>query len=333
MIGKPTYTLGIESSCDETGIAVLKDGTEMLSTVVASSLKLHKKFGGAVPEIASRHCLEYIQPVYEEALEKAGIKEEDLSLVGVTYGPGLVGSLLVGVSFAKALSYRLGIPIIGINHLEAHLYVCGVDFDIEKDFIGLLISGGHSSIVSSTKKGLELLGDTRDDALGEAFDKVSTMLNLGYPGGPKVEKLAKEGDASKVKLTSAKLPGSFDFSFSGIKTGVLYYIRDCEDVEKATPDICAAFQTSVFDVVIEKTLRAAEENGIKTVVVGGGVSANRTLRGLLTDAAEPKGIEVIFPEIKYAIDNGAMIAKRAYDLHLTGDESAYDLSVAPNLDF
>ncbi|MBN1492573.1 MAG: tRNA (adenosine(37)-N6)-threonylcarbamoyltransferase complex transferase subunit TsaD [Candidatus Omnitrophica bacterium] len=327
-------TLGIETSCDETACAVLENDANLLSSVVASSLDLHKQFGGVVPEIASRHCLEYIRPVYDQALKEAGVLTEDIDLIGVTYGPGLVGSLLVGLTFAKALSYTLDIPFVGVNHLEGHLYANFIRNTVGAvPYVGLIVSGGHTSIVYSKNNAFTLIGETRDDAVGEAFDKVAKMLNLGYPGGPIIEKKARFGDPRRIKFTCATLPGSLDFSFSGIKTAVLYYIRKLKNVECEVPDICAAFQDSVVRVIVDKIITAARERKVTTIVVGGGVSANQYLRDRLTEVAAEEGITVLFPMINEAIDNGAMIARCAYSMYQRGKRSLYTLSADPSLSF
>lgn len=331
---KNFITLGIETSCDETACAVLRGDDTLLSSVVASSLDLHSKFGGVVPEIASRHCLEYIQVVYNNALQQAGVKQEDIDLIAATYGPGLVGSLLVGLSFAKGLSYALHVPYIGVNHLEGHLYANFIrNQALTEPFIGLLISGGHTSIVYCKNEKISQLGETRDDAIGEAFDKVAKMLGLGYPGGPIIQKIAENGDPDRIKFTCAKLPGSLDFSFSGIKTGVLYYAQKSHDLAAEIPDICAAFQKSVTRVVVDKVLAAAAQKKVKHIVVGGGVSANAYLREQLAAAAERQGIAVMFPVLKEAIDNGAMIARRGFELYCRGKTSPYSLSAQSNLTF
>jgi N6-L-threonylcarbamoyladenine synthase len=313
---------------------VLEGDSVLRSSVVASSLDLHKQFGGVVPEIASRHCLEYIRPVYDEALKKARVTSDEIDLIGVTYGPGLVGSLLVGLTFAKALSYALKIPFVGVNHLEGHLFANFIrSAAVQRPYVGLIVSGGHTSIVHCQNNRIKLLGETRDDAVGEAFDKVAKMLELGYPGGPLIEKQALAGDAKRIKFTCATLPGSLDFSFSGIKTAVLYYTRKVACLEKEIPDICAAFQDSVVRVIVDKTIQAARAQGVHLIVVGGGVSANRYLRQKLTETAVQEGIEVLFPTIAEAIDNAAMIARCAVSLYERGKRSRYDLSADPSLGF
>ncbi len=331
---KKFITLGIETSCDETACAVLEGESALRSSVVASSLELHKRFGGVVPEIASRHCLEYIRPVFHEALERAKIRADQIDLIGVTYGPGLVGSLLVGLTFAKALSYTLQVPFVGVNHLEGHLFANFIRSAVDKKpYVGLIVSGGHTSIVFCKNDKLKLLGETRDDAIGEAFDKVAKVLNLGYPGGPLIEKKARDGDAHRIKFTCATLPGSLDFSFSGIKTAVLYYVRKTTCLEKEVADICAAFQDAVVNVVVDKTIQAAREQKVDLIVVGGGVSANQYLRGKLSEAAMRQGIEVLFPTLPEAIDNAAMIARCAVSLYDRGQRSSYDLGADPCLGF
>ncbi|MFC1809754.1 tRNA (adenosine(37)-N6)-threonylcarbamoyltransferase complex transferase subunit TsaD [Candidatus Omnitrophota bacterium] len=331
---KPFITLGIETSCDETACAVLEGDSVLRSSVVASSLNLHKRFGGVVPEIASRHCLEYIRPVYDQSLKKAHITTDDIDLIGVTYGPGLVGSLLVGLTFAKALSYSLKIPFVGVNHLKGHLYANFIRNKLDsKPYLGLVVSGGHTSIVYCKQGKFSLIGETRDDAVGEAFDKVAKMLSLGYPGGPVIEEKARKGDPLRIKFTCAKLPGTLDFSFSGIKTAVLYYTKKVTNLKQEVSDICAGFQYSVVQRIVEKTIAAAEKKNVNYIVVGGGVSANQYLKGKLTETATKKGIQVFFPTIQEAIDNGAMIARCAYDLYNCGQRSKYDLRANPSLAF
>ena len=311
-------TLGIETSCDETSCAVLKDGTEVLSNIVSSSLFRHKPFGGVVPEIASRHCLEQIDVVFQEAVSEAKIKTRDLDLIAVTHGPGLIGSLLVGVSFAKALAYRLAIPLIGVNHLEAHL---SANFIGEADpgkFIGLLVSGGHTSLSFHQNGKVTMLGATVDDAVGEAYDKVAKLLGLGYPGGPVMDKLAGKGNPQAVKFTEPKQKGRFDFSFSGIKTASLYHIqKQPESVRRSEAfiqDMAASFQSAAVLWLVKKTLEAADYKKVRDIVVGGGVSANSHLRNLLKEDGSERGFKVWFPPFSLTVDNAAMIARRGIEL-------------------
>jgi len=308
-----SYTLGIETSCDETSVSVIK-GNEILSNCVSSSVHLHSKFGGVVPEIASRYHLEYINPVLREALAEAGVTLKDLSLIAVTKEPGLIGSLLVGISVAKALSYSLSIPLIEVNHIIAHLYANVMLYkEIKFPLIGLVVSGGHTSIIwMDAPDKWRVIGETQDDAAGEAFDKVAKLLGLGYPGGPVIEERAKLGDPKKIKFTRAVMKrGLYDFSFSGIKTAVLYYVRalKCEKVpDDAVNDICAGFQDAVCDMIADKALLACRKKRCATLVVGGGVSANMALRARLTAEAAKWRVDLYFPPMKLCLDNAAMVA-------------------------
>ncbi len=326
-------TLGIETSCDETACAVLKNGDEILSSVVSSSLFRHRPFGGVVPEIASRHCLEQIDFVFKTALKKAGVSKEDLNLIAVTRGPGLVGSLLVGLSFAKALAYQLRIPFIGVNHLEAHLAVNFIGKPNPKHpYVGLTVSGGHTELTYHPNGSVEILGSTVDDAVGEAYDKTAKLLGLGYPGGPLIDRLAQKGNPKAIRFTKPKQKGRFDFSFSGIKTAVLYWVSQHPAMsEKDRKDLCASFQETVARWLVEKTIDACRQKKVKDVVVGGGVSANTRLRGLLLHEAEPYGIRVSFPPLSLTIDNGAMIARRGFELYRRGRRSDWKISAQPNL--
>jgi N6-L-threonylcarbamoyladenine synthase len=305
-------TLGIETSCDETGIAVVKDG-RILSNEIASSLRFHKPYGGIVPEIATRFHVEAIEEVFKRALLEAGVKKDQIDLVSFTYGPGLVGSLLVGVSFAKALGFSLNIPIIGINHLQAHTFSAVIDKgSIPFPFISLIISGGHTGLafVRDFDK-FELLGQTLDDALGEAFDKVSKILGYGYPGGPIIEKLAKRGNPDNVRLQyNYESTDSFDFSFSGIKTAVLYYVRDLQRHNKKPNeyDIAGNFQQTVIKIIFEKIKLACEIKGTSTIMVSGGVSINKHLRNYLRSHSKHYKLKIIFPKDNLCLDNGAMVA-------------------------
>lgn len=325
--------LGIETSCDETGASVVEDGRNILSNTVASSLEFHKRYGGVVPEIATRYHLEVIDYAVKDSLKKAGAKPGDIDLMAVTSGPGLVGALLVGVSFAKAMSYSLGIPLIGVNHLWAHLYSGLIGKDARFPFVGLVISGGHTSLVfceNSVK--FKLLGQTRDDAAGEAFDKVAKVLGLGYPGGPAIEKAARQGDARSIKFTPAYFSeNSYDFSFSGVKTAVLYYIRAHRLNRKVRADIAASFQKAVVDCVVAKSVAACKAKRARSLVVGGGVSANKLLREELERAGRDNGIDVVFPSFALSLDNAAMVAAMGYRLFKRGERSASDLSAEPGL--
>ena len=318
-----SYILAIESSCDETAAAVLKDGRHILSDIVGYQWDIHGKYGGIVPELACRRHIEVIYPITEEAIKKAGIELSDLNAIAVTSGPGLIGALLVGVSFAKSLSYSLRIPLIGVNHLEGHLWAIALEKRVRRPFIGLVVSGGHTNLYYVEEFGnYRLLGSTFDDAAGEAFDKVSKILGLGYPGGPAIEHCAESGDPKAITFPRALIKEKgFDFSFSGIKTAVLSYIRkrytvlNVDDIpnilngeERLRADIAASFQQAVIDILVSKTIRAARETGIYSVVVSGGVACNRLLRDEMIYYAKKYGIKVYIPWSKYCTDNASMIA-------------------------
>ncbi len=342
-------TLGIETSCDETSCSVLKGTNVVLSNVVSSSLFRHQPFGGVVPEIASRHCLEQIDVVFQEALKQAGIKASELDLIAVTQGPGLIGSLLVGVCFAKALSYQLNIPLMAVNHLEAHLVAPWISkaeapAQLPKEepsrFIGLLVSGGHTSLSYHEKNKAVLMGETVDDAVGEAYDKVAKILGLGYPGGPIIDKMAKEGNPKAFLFTKPKQKNRFDFSFSGVKTAVLYQVQGHQSLraQRSNPhseiasgkkhprnddsslphsfvcDIAASFQEAAVRWLVDKTLDAVTFKHASDIVVGGGVSANSHLRKTLTEEGERLALRVWFPPLWLTTDNAAMIARRGFEM-------------------
>jgi N6-L-threonylcarbamoyladenine synthase len=323
--------LGIETSCDETSAAILRDG-EVLSNIIASQL-FHEKYGGVVPELASRAHMKLIVQIVDEAMAKAEVRKEDLDGVAATHGPGLIGSILVGLNFGKAYAYGLGIPFVGINHMEAHLFsnfLTAPENQPEFPFVCLTVSGGHTQLVYVRKPfDYIMLGQTRDDAAGEAFDKVAKMLGIGYPGGPEVDRVARQGNPRYVKFPRPYLDeGSFDFSFSGLKTAVLYYLRDhgllrdsrlissggSTKVEHSELDdtllanLCASFQASVVDVLLEKTVRAAKQYNVNDIGVAGGVSANSELRRRMKEEGQRRGYRIHFPEMEYCTDNGAMIA-------------------------
>ncbi|NQT95515.1 MAG: tRNA (adenosine(37)-N6)-threonylcarbamoyltransferase complex transferase subunit TsaD [Candidatus Omnitrophica bacterium] len=330
--------LGIETSCDETSIAVVSDGKKILSNIISSSLHLHKKYGGVVPEIACRHHTELINIVLDKALKKAGVRLKDIEAIAVTYGPGLVGALLVGISLAKALSYALKIPLIPINHLHAHLYSAIMSSEKEVfPCIGLVVSGGHSSLVYIKDiEQIQLLGQTRDDACGEAFDKVAKILNLGFPGGPVIEKRSERGDPKSIKFPRSYLEkDSFDFSFSGIKTAVLYYAQALKKNKKRVPvaDICASFQEAMFDMLLNKTKDCCVKKKAKRLVVGGGVSANKTLRDRLVEMGRKEDVKASFPIKEMYMDNGAMVAGLGFELYNRKRFADYTLSAEPNLNF
>ena len=337
-------TLGIETSCDETACAVLKNGNQILSNIISSSLARHRPFGGVVPEIASRHCLEQIDFVFKAALQKARISKEDLDLIAVTRGPGLVGSILVGLSFAKALAYQLEIPFIGVNHLEGHLAANFIGIQAPRGtFVGLIVSGGHTELTYHRNGAIQILGSTVDDAVGEAYDKTAKLLGLGYPGGPLIDRLAQKGNPRTFHFTKPKQEGRFDFSFSGIKTAVLHLVRNiAQDAGAQGPapthnhsrfllDLCASFQEAVVSWLVEKTIDACRAKKVKNIVVGGGVSANSRLRSLLLQEAEPYQIQVWFPPLSLTVDNAAMIARRGWELYRRGKHSDWKISANPSL--
>lgn len=342
-------TLGIETSCDETSCSLLEGPDRILSNIVSSSLFKHQAFGGVVPEIASRHCLEQIDFVLGQALEQAGRKREDIDLIAVTEGPGLIGSLLVGVCFAKALSFDLGIPLIGVNHLEAHLEACFItnkgSFEKPRKrkpdkFIGLLVSGGHTSLTAHSKKRVKLLGETVDDAVGEAYDKVAKILGLGYPGGPILDRLAREGNPNAYRFTKPKQNRPYDFSFSGIKTAVLYLVEK-EKKKKMNENewklfqknVAASFQFSVVEWLVSKTISATNAQKMTDIAVGGGVSANSHLRTRLKETADAHQMALWLPPLSLTGDNAAMIARQGYRSYQRGKRSSFKLSGNPNLAF
>lgn len=317
------YTLGIETSCDETSAAVVKDGSAVFSCEISSSAEFHKKYGGVIPEIASRMQLETITQVVDESLKNARVELKDIGLIGVTKHPGLLGSLLVGLSFAKAVSYSLNIPLIGINHLEAHIYSGFLNKKRSVSptgFVALIVSGGHTNLfyIDDFDK-IELLGRTRDDACGEAFDKVAKILGLRYPGGPIIEKIAQKGNPGKIKFKCSGTNSPLDFSFSGIKTAVLYYAK--RRIKGEISDIAASFQEAVIDTLIDKSLLACKIKKTNKLVVGGGVAANSRLREKLSDAAKINDLRVFFPDKKFCMDNAAMVAGLGYRLFKKGHGS------------
>ena len=330
-------TLGIETSCDETSVSVT-EGKRVLSNIVSSSVHLHKLYGGVVPEIASRFHVEYIIEVLSQALKGSGKKLSDIGLVAVTNGPGLVGALLVGISLAKSISYSLKVPIIGVNHILAHLYSALLS-DGEKPefpFVGLVVSGGHTALFyCEDVDRFKLLGQTQDDAVGEAYDKVAKILGLGYPGGPVIDRMAKLAQCKKRVTFPKSYMGkdSLDFSFSGIKTAVLYYVDKIKRLDNGqVADICYAFQESVVDVLVEKALLAVKMTDSKRIVVGGGVAANSRLRKKMVEAGSLHGIKIYFPAMKYCIDNAAMVGTLGAELYKKGYKSDIYLTAEPNLE-
>ncbi len=324
------YTLGIETSCDETSASIVKNGSLVLSNVVSSSINFHKKYGGIIPEIASRRQLETITQVVDDCLEKSGITLEDLGAVSVTNRPGLLGSLLVGISFAKSLSYALDIPLLGIDHIQAHIYANFLNQKpIRMPFVALIVSGGHTSLFYVKDfDDFKLLGQTQDDACGEAFDKVAKILGLGYPGGPVIEKLAAKGDPYKIKFQCSGTEKPLNFSFSGIKTAVLYYVRKqlCGADIKQISDICASFQESALEVLISKSMVACKQKKVKALLVGGGVAANGRLREKLLERGAINNIKIYFPTKELCMDNAAMVAGLGYQLCKKGYRSSLYLS-------
>lgn len=310
-------TLGIESSCDETAISVVADGREVLSNVISSQIDIFKNYGGVVPEIASRHHLENINGVLADSLAEAGVSLDDIDLIGVTNGPGLIGALLVGVATAKAIAFAKDIPIVGVHHLIGHISANYIQSpNLEPPFMALITSGGHTEIVDvKSYTECEILGGTRDDAVGEAYDKIARVLGLGYPGGPKIDKIAKEGNPEAIHFKRVMLEkDSFDFSFSGLKTQVLNYINTERQAgrEVNRADVAASFQEAVMDVLTEKVMHAVAVRGEDKLVLAGGVAANSRLRGMLGDACKKAGIELYVPAPVLCTDNGAMIASAAY---------------------
>lgn len=342
-VGRARHTLeavlilGIETSCDETAAAVVRDGTEIVSSIIASQIEMHKPFGGVVPELASREHLDKIEPVVAEALEKANVTFADIDAVAVTQGPGLVGSLLVGVCYAKALAFGLNIPLIGVNHIEGHVFsVVFENPEIEYPALALIVSGGHTNLFFVPTPGqYKVVSRTRDDAAGEAFDKVAKMMGLEYPGGPVIERIATEGNSAAVKFTRAKISdGRPDFSFSGLKTAVAKHLRanDITPVVKGREpdqeirDLAASFQHSVVNALIDTTERQATELGVKTLIVAGGVASNLALREAAERAASRLAIPVYFPSRHLSTDNAAMIAAAGYFHLLNGEKSGLDLT-------
>jgi len=340
------YVLGIETSCDETSAAIVKDGREILSNEVSSSLKFHQRYGGIVPEIASRMQLETITAVTDSAIKEAWVKLKDIGLISVTSGPGLLGSLLVGISFAKSISLSLGIPLLGLNHLYSHIYAGFLNgIDIQLPFVALVVSGGHTSLfyVEDFDQ-IKLLGSTQDDACGEAFDKVAKILGLGYPGGPIIEQLARKGNPRKIKFSCSNTKNPLDFSFSGIKTAVLYYVRRFtsspvrqlknrqtgKQANRQTKDIAASFQETVIEALIKKSLLACKIKKTNRLVIGGGVSANSKLRENFYASAKKIKVKVYFPPKELCLDNAAMVAGLGHRLFKKGYRSNLDLSADLN---
>lgn len=326
---KDIYVLGIESSCDETSVAIVKNGREILSNVINSQIKIHENYGGVVPEIASRCHTEVINQVTKQALKEANIKLEDIDVIGATYGPGLVGALLVGVSYAKGLSFASGKPLLGVNHIEGHIAANYITHkDLKPPFICLIISGGHTHLVKvNDYTDFEILGKTRDDAIGEAFDKVARVVGLGYPGGPKVDKLAKEGKET-IELPLAHME-NMDFSFSGIKTAVINLNHKDPNINKA--DLCKSFEKAATDMLENNIKKAIRKTKLNKIVLAGGVSSNSYIRSRLDDLAQKEKLEMYYPELILCTDNAAMIAAAGYYNYIKGEKSELTLNAVPNL--
>lgn len=334
-------TLGIDTSCDDTSAAVVLNGTKILSNIVSSQSYIHKKYGGIVPELASRRHIEMIVPVVDDALSAAGVTLKDINFISVCHGPGLIGSLLVGCNFAKALGYSTGIPVVPVNHLEGHIFSVFLEYtDIDFPFLALLVSGGHTClhVINGFGQYIEL-GRTRDDAAGEAYDKVAKILGLSYPGGPVIDKLSKEGDPKSFDFPKAYIPDSFDFSFSGLKTAIKLKTQELSlknSDSKAIPisqsdlqltkDICASFQAAVVAVLVRKTEWAIVKKGLRRVVLSGGVAANSELRARMKQMCDERGLELYLPSISLCTDNGAMIAAAGYHHYLAGNIASLDLN-------
>ena len=334
-MSKDVYILGIESSCDETAAAVVKNGREVLSNIISSQIVIHRKFGGVVPEIASRKHIENIMPVIDEALQQANVTLEDIDAVAVTYGPGLVGALLVGLSAAKSLAWATDKPLIGVNHLEGHVFANFLtDPELEPPFMALVVSGGHTALLKVTGyNSFEMLGQTRDDAAGEAFDKIARVMGLQYPGGPEIEKLALGGNPHAIEFPVAKLDAPYEFSFSGLKSAVINYLHNQEQAKREInrADVAASFQYAVINALVQKAVRAMKDTGLKKIVLAGGVSANKTLQTTLAKAMSDIGAELVAPMPILCTDNAVMIACRGYFMYQAGMESPLDLNAVPSL--
>ena len=333
---KDIVILGIESSCDETAASVVRNGREVLSNVISSQIALHTLYGGVVPEIASRKHIEKINVVIEQALSEAQMTLDDLDAIGVTYGPGLVGALLVGVSEAKAIAYAKKLPLIGVHHIEGHISANYIENkDLEPPFACLVVSGGHTHLVIVKDYGkYEIVGRTRDDAAGEAFDKVARAIGLGYPGGPKIDRVSKEGNPDAIAFPRAKVADSaYDFSFSGLKSAVLNYLNGCKmkNIPIVQADVAASFQKAVVDVLVDHAMHAVEEYGFKKFAIAGGVASNSALRAAMEEACRKRGVAFYHPSPVFCTDNAAMIGSAAYYEYLAGTRSGWDLNAVPNL--
>ena len=334
-MNKDIITLAIESSCDETACAILKNGREVLSNIISTQIELHKKFGGVVPEVASRKHIENIPMVVQEALEESNITFDDVDHIAVTYGPGMVGAVLVGLSYAKALAYTLDIPLVGVNHIEGHVSANYIeDKNLKPPFITLIVSGGHTHLVEVKDYGkYEILGKTRDDASGEAFDKIARAMGLGYPGGPIIDRLAKQGNKNAIDFPRACMDEGYDFSFSGLKSAVLNYLnaKKMKNEEIVVEDVAASFQEAVVEVLSTKAIKAAKEKGYDTIALAGGVAANSALREKLTTMCSKENISVKYPSLILCTDNAAMIGCAGYYNFINGKIHDMSLNAVPNL--
>lgn len=338
MENKDILILGIESSCDETAAAVVKNGRQVMSNVISSQIELHKLYGGVVPEIASRKHIEKINQVIEQALYDASVALDNIDAIGVTYGPGLVGALLVGVAEAKAISYAKNIDLVGVHHIAGHISANYIENpDLEPPFLCLVVSGGHTHLLIVKDYGkYEIIGRTRDDAAGEAFDKVARSIGLGYPGGPKIDKLSKKGNPDAIKFPRAHIEGAeFDFSFSGVKSAVLNHINGCKmkNLPINEADIAASFQRAVIDVLVNNAVHAAKKYNMDKLAIAGGVASNESLRAAIKSACEDSNIKLYSPSPIYCTDNAAMIGVAAYYEYINGVRHGLDLNAVPNLKF
>ncbi|MBQ9765799.1 MAG: tRNA (adenosine(37)-N6)-threonylcarbamoyltransferase complex transferase subunit TsaD [Lachnospiraceae bacterium] len=341
MMTEDVLILAIESSCDETAAAVVRNGREVLSNVISSQIALHTLYGGVVPEIASRKHIEKINQVIEEALSEAKVTLDDITAIAVTYGPGLVGALLVGVAEAKAISFARKLPLVGVHHIEGHISANYIENpELKPPFASLVVSGGHTHLVIVKDYGeYEIIGRTRDDAVGEAFDKVARAIGLGYPGGPKIDKAAKTGDIHAIEFPRASIDGSeYDFSFSGVKSAVLNYINSCamkgivvSESEQMVSDVAASFQAAAIEVLVDRAIKATKAYGMDSLAIAGGVASNSYLRSEMSKACEAEGIKLYYPAPVFCTDNAAMIGVAAYYEYIKGVRHGLDLNAVPNL--
>lgn len=333
---KDVYILAIESSCDETACSIVKNGREVLSNIISSQIEIHQKFGGVVPEVASRKHVENITGVVELAMEEAKIRREDIDAVAVTYGPGLVGALLVGLQFAKGFAFSLGVPLIGVNHIEGHIAANYIQYkDLQPPFVSLVVSGGHTFVVHvKDYDAFEVMGETRDDAAGEAFDKVARAMGLGYPGGPAIDKIAREGNPMAIRFPKANFhEDTLDFSFSGLKSSVLNYLNSEKQRghEINVPDVSASFQHAVVSVLVENAMKTIRSRNLDKIAVAGGVASNSSLREALLQKGAEENVRILFPDAILCTDNAAMIGSAAYFQYIKGHVSGNDLNAKPGL--